>query len=141
MLSNIDPREPRNNSGHEKLQRSPAARPAPDREVPLAGRRTPSTVHAWLDGELPEAAARAGGSAQDVDFWNRIEREVQTRRQVRTPMYVQKQIMDALPQTTPQVITSWWRRPLEITPMTAMAMTAALLTVGALVGAAILRLR
>jgi hypothetical protein len=75
-----------------------------DREVPLdqGGERVfAATVHAWLDGELPEAAVRKGETARDVEFWNRLTDESERRRHLRTPAHVEAQIMAALPQTAP----------------------------------------
>jgi len=141
MLDNLDPRESGNRPGHQKFREAPATRPAPDREVPLTGRRTPAAVQAWLDGDLPEAAVRDGDMERHVDFWRHVEREAHARRQMRTPVHVYRQIMDALPQTTPSVITPWWRRPREVTPITALAVTAGLLGAGMLLGATVLHLR
>jgi len=141
MHENLDPQESGNRSGREKSREAPRSRPAPDREVPLTNRRTPAAVQAWLDGDLPEAAVRDGDMEQHVDFWKHVERETRARRHMRTPVHVYQQIMDALPQTTPRVITPWWRRPLEVTPSTALAVTAGLLAAGMLLGAAVLRLR
>ncbi|HEU4563551.1 MAG TPA: hypothetical protein VFS05_02840 [Gemmatimonadaceae bacterium] len=108
-------------------------RPVPDREVPLKRRATPRAVHAWLDGDLPEAAVRRGDMVRDVEFWHRLNEEAETRRHMRTPAHVFDQIMEALPQTTPTVITPWWRRPFAMTPMTAAAIGAGVLAVGAAV--------
>ena len=54
-----------------------------------------------------------------------------------TPTYLEAQIMDALPQTRPQVITPWWRREFVITPMAAVGGAVALLVVGAAVTVAL----
>ena len=63
-----------------------------------------------------EAAVRRGDTARDVDFWRRIETEVDQRRRMKTPAYVQDRIMQALPQATPRVITPFWRRQFAVTP-------------------------
>src|SRR5205085_8454485 len=107
------PRRPR------PAQQETAARPLTDREVPLGrqepmGRVLPPTIHAWLDGELPEATVRKGTTARDVEFWNNLNTEAESRRRVRTPTYLEAQIMEALPQTAPTVITPWWRREFVI---------------------------
>jgi len=94
-------------------------------------------VHAWLDGELPEASVRKGDTARDVDFWRRVNGEAESRRRLRTPTYLEAQIMDALPQTAPQLITPWWRREFVVTPMMAVATAAALVVAAAAVTAAI----
>src|SRR3954471_24450294 len=128
---------------HRPPRRSEKERPvAADREVPLGHQENDSrvlapAVHAWLDGELPEASVRKGDTARDVEFWKNINVEVERRRRTHTPTYLEAQIMDALPQTAPQVITPWWRREFVITPMAAVGGAAALVVVGAAVTAAL----
>src|SRR5579871_4868599 len=100
---------------HRALRRSEKERPLTDREVPLGQQEYDSrvlspAVHAWLDGELPEASVRKGDTARDVEFWKQINGEVERRRRMRTPAYVESRIMEALPQTAPVVITPWYRR-------------------------------
>ena len=97
MLDDLNPREGRSEPGRDRPRAVPT-RPFADREVPRGTRRTPQTVQAWLDGDLPEAAVRRGDTARDVDFWRRIETEVDQRRRMKTPAYVQERIMQALPQ-------------------------------------------
>src|SRR5881628_2273024 len=85
---------------HRPARRSEKERPLADREVPLGHqeqdvRVLSPAVHAWLDGELPEASVRKGDTARDVEFWKHINVEVETRRHMRTPVYVETQIMNA----------------------------------------------
>jgi hypothetical protein len=124
-------------------RRSEKERPLIDREVPLGHqeqdvRVLAPAVHAWLDGELPEASVRKGDTARDVEFWKNINVEVERRRRTHTPTYLEAQIMDALPQTAPQVITPWWRREFVITPMAAVGGAVALVVVGAAVTVALI---
>jgi hypothetical protein len=128
---------------HRPARRSEKERPLADREVPLGHqeqdvRVLAPAVHAWLDGELPEASVRKGDTARDVEFWKNINVEVDRRRRTHTPTYLEAQIMDALPQTAPQVITPWWRREFVITPMAAVGGAAALIVVGAAVTVALM---
>jgi hypothetical protein len=121
---------------HRKVRRQEVERPLTDREVPLGqqeqvGRVLAPAVHAWLDGELPEATVRKGNTARDVEFWNSLNAEADRRRRVRTPTYLEAQIMEALPQTAPAVITPWWRREFVVTPMAAVAAAAALAVISA----------
>src|SRR5437773_3506116 len=116
-----------------------------DREVPLGhqeqdNRVLPPAVHGWLDGDVPEASVRKGDTARDVEFWKSINTEVERRRHMRTPTYLEAQIMEALPQTAPQVITPWWRREFVITPASAVTAAAALVTLGAALTATIMSL-
>ena len=114
-----------------------------DREVPLGHQEQDSrvlspAVHGWLDGELPEASVRKGDTGRDVEFWKNVNSEVERRRHTRTPAFLEAQIMAALPQTAPQVITPWFRREFVITPATAVTVAAALVTAGAALTAAII---
>ena len=133
MLDNLDPKEGRTNQPTSR--ETPAARPLADREVPLAGRNT-AAIHAWLDGDLPESAVRQGDTARDVEFWLRIERDVEVRRTMKTPVHVYQQIMDSLPATAPQA--RWWRRQLTINPMLALVAAAGAIAIGMAIGAALL---
>src|SRR5215212_5689577 len=131
-LGGLDGHHPR------PARRSEKERPMVDREVPLGHqeqdvRVLAPAVHAWLDGELPEASVRKGDTARDVEFWKNINVEVDRRRRVHTPTYLEAQIMDALPQTAPQLITPWWRREFVITPKAAVGGAVVLVVVGAAV--------
>jgi hypothetical protein len=130
----------RSENGRKRENGQPE-RPLADREVPL----TPPTatiadaVHAWLDGEAPESSVRRGEWSRDVDFWKRIDEDLAARRRLKTPAHLQAQIMNALPMHAPQIITPWWRRELVVTPGTAIAAAAALVTLAAVVTAMLLR--
>jgi len=136
MHDNLNPGSPRDGrDGHKgsapKNQRDHEVRPVVEREVPLgqqADRVLASTVHAWLDGELPEAAVRKGETARDVEFWRNVNDQMERARRLRTPEHVEAQIMAALPHHAPAVITPWWRREFVITPMTSVSVAAALIT-------------
>ena len=108
-----------------------------DREVPLDSTRTAPAVHAWLDGDAPAAAARQG-SAREVEFWNRVNAETDRRRHMRTPAHVQARIMGALPESTPRAVTSWWMRPMSMSPAGMIAGAAGLLAAGAAIGYSLL---
>jgi hypothetical protein len=131
--------------GHRErvTRRSNSERPLADREVPL-GQQEPETrvlspvVHAWLDGELPEASVRKGSTSRDVEFWKQVNGEVDRRRRMQTPRYLEARIMEALPQTAPAVITPWWRREFVVTPAMAVGTATALVVVGAAVTAAVI---
>ncbi|HEY7235829.1 MAG TPA: hypothetical protein VH539_16860 [Gemmatimonadaceae bacterium] len=116
-------------------RRSEIERPLTDREVPLpqtdTGRLLAPAIHAWLDGELPEAALRQGEMQKDVEFWKRMARVTDARRHLTTPAHVQQRIMDALPNNVPQLITPWWRREFVVTPATALGVAGALVALTA----------
>ena len=114
-------------------------RPMADREVPLDRHGALSAaVHAWLDGELPEAAVRKGETAKDVEFWQMIAAETAQMRRTRTPAHVEAMIMDALPQTAPQAVSPWYRRELVLTPGTVAVSAAVLVALTAIVTAVVL---
>lgn len=90
-----------------------------------------SSVHAWLDGELPEAAVRGGDAARDVEFWRGVTRRMEQSRNLRTPERLEAQIMAALPHHAPQLISPWYRREFVITPVAAVSIAAALMALAA----------
>ena len=107
-------------------------RPLADREVPLGQRDGMSaSLHAWLDGELPEAAVRKGDTARDAEMWRRINSEATQLRHLRTPAGLADSIMAALPQTAPQLITPWYQREFVMTPAAALTGGAVLVAVAA----------
>lgn len=129
--------------------RTPASRPKKEREIhPVVEREIPMgtqseraldhSVHAWLDGELPEAAVRNGRTAKDVEFWRNLTHTMDRSRLVRTPEHVEAQIMAALPHHAPQLITPWYRREFVVTPMAAVSVGAALMALAAAATVAIL---
>lgn len=122
----------RDDSGRKRENGQPE-RPLADREVPLTppSATIADAVHAWLDGEAPESSVRRGEWSRDVDFWKRIDEDLAARRRLKTPAHLQAQIMNALPMHAPQIITPWWRREMVVTPATAIAMAAALVTLAA----------
>jgi hypothetical protein len=132
---NLDGRKGDRRSERAAERRSDAERPLADREVPLAQRETgrllSPAIHAWLDGELPEAAVRRGDTQGDVEFWKRMAQVTDARRHLSTPAHVQQRIMDALPHTVPQLITPWWRREFVITPAAALGAAGALIALTA----------
>jgi hypothetical protein len=115
--------------------------PVVERDVPVgagSGHALDSAVHAWLDGELPEAAVRSGTTAKDVEFWRGVSQTMDRSRLVRTPQHVEAQIMAALPHHAPQLITPWFRREFVVTPMAAVGVGATLMAIAAAVTVAIL---
>ena len=131
--------ESRDRSGPQSNRGEQRPRPMADREVPLDRHGGLSAaVHAWLDGELPESAVRKGDTAKDVEFWQMIAQETSQMRRMRTPAHVEAMIMDALPQTAPQVISPWYRREFGMTPGTAATSALILVALTALVTALLL---
>lgn len=138
MLDNLNPQGGRGEGQAPKRARD--ERPLTDREVPLGQARNMAPIHAWLDGELPESAVRTAESARDVDFWRKVTEETERRRTMKTPAYLEAQIMAALPtDTTADGVQTWWSREVTMTPATAAVAAASLLAVGAAVTVAVLR--
>ncbi len=113
------------------------SRPLADREVPLGqtepeSRVLATAVHAWLDGELPEASVRRGETARDVEFWKRLNDESERRRRMSTPVHLETRIMQALPQTAPAIITPWWSREFVVTPVAAVSTVVGVATLTAI---------
>jgi hypothetical protein len=138
MLDNLDPRERRTDQPAPPSRES-AQRPLTDREVPLAGHAIPAAIHAWLDGELPESAVRHGDAARHVEFWHRIEGDVEVRRHMKTPVHVYEQIMESLP-SKPQTLP-WWRRRFTTSPAIAILAAAGAIALGLAAGAIIMHAR
>ena len=112
-----------------------------DREVPIGSgdAGTSDLVHAWLDGELPETAVAGPDAARQVEFWKRVDRDLEQRRYMQTPADLTQKIMDALPATTPATATPWWSRPINMSPIAVAAAATSLLALGAAIGASIRR--
>lgn len=141
MLDDLEPNESRANEQPARRPSdapAPAQRPVSDREVPLTGRTAMADIHAWLDGDLPETAVRRADTAHDIEFWNRLEKDVEVRRQMKTPVHVYAQIMDSLPQTVPQP-EPWWRTERKMSLGVLVAAGAGLLALGVIVGVWLLR--
>jgi hypothetical protein len=112
-----------------------------DREVPIGGggARTSELVHAWLDGEVAESALSGADAARQIEFWKRVDRDLEQRRYMQTPADLTQRIMDALPATAPATATPWWSRPIAMSPIAVAAAATSLLALGAAIGASIRR--
>jgi hypothetical protein len=119
-------------AGREPAQRKEkSAEHLYDREVPLGGSGR-SMLHAWLDGEVDVLRASESDGVSKVELWTRINAESEMLRRRVTPVHVQQRIMASLPDA-PGIATNWWKQQLKITPVSALAIAAALLAAGALV--------
>jgi len=117
-------------TGREPAQRKDkAVEQMFDREVPLTGTGR-SMLHDWLDGEVDVMRASESEGVSKVELWTRINAESEMLRRRVTPVHVQSRIMASLP-ATPGTATSWWKQQLTMTPVSALAIAAGLLAVGA----------
>jgi hypothetical protein len=124
----------------QRSDRDREVRSVVEREMPFSQqneRVLAASVHAWLDGELPEAAVRKGDTSRDVEFWRGLNDQMDRARRMRTPEHVEANIMAALPHHAPQVINSWYEREFVITPFTAVAVAAGLVAATAAVTVAL----
>jgi hypothetical protein len=143
MIDELNPGTGPAREGQKRPVRGEQARPLADREVPLTQQPDHSlgpNVHAWLDGELPEAAARRNEHPKDVEFWRGLDAEMARVRRMRTPSHCEAQIMAALPTHAPSaMITPWYRREFVITPTRAVVAGVALVAVAAVATVLLLR--
>ena len=117
-------------TGREPAQRKDKpAEQLYDREVPINGISGHKLLHDWLDGEVDVMRASEVEGKSKVELWTRINAESEMLRRRVTPVGVQQRIMASLPET-PGTATNWWK---QITPVSAIAITVALLAVGALI--------
>ena len=138
MLDNLNARDGDGEAGRERPRRaSENARPLSDREVPLENSPSSDLINLWLDGDAPEPTHLRGDAARQVDLWRRIGEETATRRHMATPVHVQAQIMAALPSTAPMAAEPWYKRPITVTPATAIAAAAGLVALGAALSASV----
>ena len=128
--------------GQKRERPGHSERPPADREVPLGppSATIAQAVHAWLDGETPERDARRGDWSRDVEFWKKLDDDLARRRRMRTPAHLQAQIMNAIPQHAPQLITPWWKREFVVTPSSAVVAVVALMAASVAATALVLRL-
>jgi hypothetical protein len=125
--------------GRRPAPKAPETERLTDREVPLEQSHISAAVHAWLDGELPESAVRGADTKRELEFWQRVNAQTAVRRELRTPPHVQAQIMAALPQTAPTMISPWWRREFVVSPAVAVATAASLVALGAAASAVVIK--
>jgi hypothetical protein len=108
-----------------------------DREVPIELTRTPDLIHAWLDGDLAESQVRGSEAARHIEFWKRLDRDLEVRRAAHAPVDLTDRIMAALPEAAPYAVAPWWNRPVAMNPLAVAASAAALLGLGAAIGASL----
>ena len=132
-LSARDGREDADRTRAPETPEAGQARPARARELT----RTPDQVHAWLDGELPESAVRGAEATRHVEFWKRMDRDLEVRRQAHAPADLTERIMAVLPMTAPRTSAPWWNRSVAMNPIAVAATAAGLLALGTAIGATI----
>lgn len=126
-------------------QRAPEPRaagnnvPMVDREVPLPAAPQPfDAMHRWLDNEASEEEVAGSEGARYTELWRRVDVEVESRRQMAAPVGLADRIMLAVPETVPQPMSAamnWWEKPVELTPVKAVAAASGILALGLAIGA------
>ena len=139
MFNAFDPQGARDGRESERAAERAPEQPMADREVPIGFAVTPPGVHEWLDGELSEAEIRRADTARHVEFWNRLNSDVEVRRQMKTPAHVSAQIMAAIAptQVAAPATESWANRGITLSPMVAIAAAAGLIAAGALIASVV----
>ena len=139
MIDELNPQSGPVREGQKRPERGEPTRPLADREVPLGAPQDHAlgaNVHAWLDGELPEAAARRTQDPKDVEFWRGLDAEMARVRRLRTPSHCEAQIMAALPTHAPSsLITPWYRREFVVTPVAAVLAAVGLIALASIITA------
>jgi hypothetical protein len=94
----FDGLHPDDEAAPRPLRPAHEGRPQADREVPLmpAAPAMAASLHAWLDGEGSESAARREAGARDVELWKRVDADLARCRQRRTPAGLHASIMAAI---------------------------------------------
>ena len=139
MFNAFDPQGARDGRESDRAPERAPEQPMADREVPIGFAVTPAGVHEWLDGELTEAEIRRADTVRHVEFWNRLNSDVEVRRQMKTPAHVSAQIMAAIAptQVAAPATESWVSRGITLSPMVAIAAAAGLLAAGALIASVV----
>ena len=114
---------------------NPPEKPRP-RKTPPA---TPA-VQAWLDGEAPREGLASADEQETAEFWSKINSETERLHRRSTPIHVQQRILSSIPDEPAG--TAGPGGPRQAAPgsitlrvSTAILAGAALLAVGAVIGA------
>lgn len=132
MFNAFDPKGAPEPTGRDRADRAPEQQqPLADREVPIGFAVTPAGVHEWLDGDASETEVRRADSTRHIEFWNRLNAEAAVRREMKTPIHVQAQIMAAIAPARATAVEPWFRRDMAVKPIVALAAAAGLVVFGA----------
>ena len=101
-------------------------------------RKTPPAtpaVQAWLDGEAGREGLASPDEQETAAFWTKVNDEAELLRRRKTPIHVQQRILGSLPTEPIKSPPRAGSGPITLTPAVAIALGAALLGLGAVVGA------
>lgn len=117
---------------------------APLPEKPIPRRTPPATpaVQAWLDGEASREGLASADEQETAEFWSRINSEADQLRKRATPIHVQQRILSSIPDEPAGSASPGASRKatssngsITLRVSTAVLAGAALVAVGALIGA------
>ena len=135
MVDNLNPESGRERARAPEPMPSANAEAGAERLVALHAQGRPTgAVQQWLDGELSESVARRANTAE-VDLWRRIGEETSRRSRMVTPAPVLDKIMASIPDKAASTRKPWWSAPAPFSTAAALSGGAALLVLGALLGA------
>ncbi len=101
-------------------------------------RRTPPAtpaVQAWLDGEADREGLATADEQETAAFWTKVNDEAEQLRRRQTPIHVQQKILGSLSGEPGKAPARARSGPITLTPTVAIALGAALLALGAVMGA------
>jgi len=101
-------------------------------------RRTPPAtpaVQAWLDGEAGREGLATPDEQETAAFWTKVNDEAELLRRRKTPIHLQQKILGSLPSEPLEAPPRAASVPITLTPAVAIALGAALLGLGAVIGA------
>lgn len=101
-------------------------------------RRTPPAtpaVQAWLDGEAGREGLASAEEQETAAFWTKVNDEAELLRRRKTPIHVQQKILGSLPSEPAKPPARAGSGSVILTPTVAIALGAALVAIGAVIGA------
>ena len=100
-------------------------------------RRTPPAtpaVQAWLDGEAGRDGLASADEQETAAFWTKVNDEAEMLRRRKTPIHVQQKILSSLPSEPAKAPVRATSGSIALSPTVAIALGAALLAIGAVIG-------
>ena len=100
-------------------------------------RRTPPAtpaVQAWLDGEAGRDGLASADEQETAAFWTKVNDEAEMLRRRKTPIHVQQKILSSLPSEPAKPPARATSGSIALSPTVAVALGAALLAIGAVIG-------
>ena len=106
---------------------------APERKHRRTPPATPA-VQAWLDGEVDREGLASAEEQETAAFWTKVNDEAEQLRRRKTPIHVQQKILVSLPSEPAGTPARTASGGITLTPTVAIALAAALVALGAVIG-------